>query len=80
MILLFLQEGAKMIAAGLALGLLAAFLSSQLIASLLYGVEARNALAFGGTALALALVAIVATYLPARRAMAIPPMIVMRQE
>lgn len=79
-ILLFLWEGVKMIAAGLAFGLLAAFLSSQWIASLLYGVETRNPLAFGGTALALAIVAVVATYLPARRAMAIQPMIVMRQE
>lgn len=79
-VLLFLKEGLQMIFTGLALGLLAAFLSSRLIASLLYGVEARNAFAFMSAALLLALVAVLATYLPARRATAVHPMIVMRQD
>jgi putative ABC transport system permease protein len=69
-----------MIVTGLALGLLVAFLSSRLIASLLYGVEARNAFAFAITALLLALVAVLATYVPARRATSVHPMIVMRQD
>ena len=72
--------GRRMIATGLALGLLLAFLSSRLIASLLYGVDARNALAFGGPALLLAAVAVLATYVPARHATAVNPMIVMRQD
>jgi putative ABC transport system permease protein len=79
-VLLFLAEGARMIAIGLALGLLLAFLSSRLIASLLHGVEARDLLAFGVPALLLALIAVVATYLPARHATAVHPMIVMRQD
>jgi putative ABC transport system permease protein len=79
-VLLFLGEGLRMIVAGLVLGLLVAFLSSRLIASLLYGVDARNAFAFVGTALLLAGVAILATYVPARRATAVHPMIVMRQD
>jgi putative ABC transport system permease protein len=79
-ILLFLGEGARMIATGLVLGLLLAFLSSRLIVTLLYGVEARNVLAFGGPALLLAAVAVLATYVPARQATAINPMIVMRQD
>jgi ABC-type antimicrobial peptide transport system permease subunit len=77
---LFLREGMAMVAAGLALGLVAAFYGSALIASLLYEVEPRNAVAFGGAAVLLALVAAVATWFPARRAAAVPPLIVIRQD
>ncbi|MES1240001.1 MAG: ABC transporter permease, partial [Acidobacteriota bacterium] len=77
---LFLREGMAMVAAGLTLGLVAAFYGSALIASLLYEVEPRNAAAFGGAAVLLALVAAVATWFPARRAAAVPPLIVIRQD
>ncbi len=77
---LFLKEGMAMVAAGLVAGLAAAFSGSALIATLLYDVEPRNALAFGGAALLLALISTVATWFPARRAASVSPLIVIRQD
>ena len=68
------------VVAGLAAGLGAAFLLSPFVATLLFGVGARNSLAYLLAALFLAVVAALATYIPARRVTAISPMIVMRQE
>jgi predicted permease len=77
---LFLARGMVQVATGLALGLLAAWLTARMIGALLFGVDARNVPAFAGTALLLGLVSLLATWLPARRATAVPPLIVMRQE
>ncbi len=76
---LFLARGMILVAVGIAIGLFAAFAGARWIASLLYGIEPGNAAAFLGAALALAAVALAATWLPARRAAAIPPMLVLRQ-
>jgi macrolide transport system ATP-binding/permease protein len=77
---LFLKEGMMMVAAGLFLGLILAFLGSRVIASLLYGIGTSNAPTLAATALLLALIALAATWIPARRATAVPPQIVMRQD
>jgi len=77
---LFLTRGMVQVAAGLALGLLTAWLTARLIDAFLFGVDARNGLAFAATALLLGLVSLLATWLPARRATAVPPLIVMRQD
>lgn len=77
---LFLARGMSVVAAGLALGLLGAFALMRLISGLLFGVEGRDPLAFGGAALVLALVALLANYVPARRAAAVPPVEVIRQQ
>ena len=77
---LFVRRGMVLVAVGIGLGLLVAFAAARWIASLLYGVEPGNAAAFAAAALALAAVALVATWLPARRAAAVPPMLAMRQE
>ncbi len=76
---LFVGRGMALVAAGIVLGLIAAFAGARWIAALLYGVEAGNPVAFTAAALALAIVALGATWLPARRAAAVPPMLALRQ-
>jgi ABC-type antimicrobial peptide transport system permease subunit len=76
---LFVGRGMALVAAGIVLGLLAAFAGARWIAALLYGMETGSALAFTAAALALAAVALGATWLPARRAAAVPPMLALRQ-
>ena len=75
-----LNEGTRMAAAGAALGLIAAFALMRLMASQLFGVSAHDPLTFLGVALLLMLVAIVACYIPARRATRVDPMIALRYE
>jgi putative ABC transport system permease protein len=77
---LVLGEGARIIAAGVALGLLGAFGSSRLIRALVFEAGAAPAGVFGGSALAIALMALVATYVPARRAARLDPMRALRED
>ncbi len=65
-------------AIGIALGTLASFLTASLIASLLYGTAATDRETFVGMILLLGMVALVAGYIPARRASRINPMIALR--
>jgi putative ABC transport system permease protein len=73
-------QGAKLIAAGLSAGLAVAFIVSRIIGSLLYQVSATDPLTYLVVPLLLAAVALVACYIPARRAMKIDPMIALRVE
>jgi predicted permease len=70
---LVLKEGAPLILAGLAVGLLAALGLTRLMAALLFGVSPIDPVTFGSVAAALAAVALVASYLPARRAAGLDP-------
>jgi predicted lysophospholipase L1 biosynthesis ABC-type transport system permease subunit len=65
---------------GLLLGLTAAMHTTELLGSLLYGVSPLDPLTYAGVALILALVAALASYLPARRATRVEPMVVLRGE
>ena len=64
-----LREGMKMTVLGVVIGFLAALALTQLMASMLYGVSATDPLTFAGVAAILMIVALVASYVPARRAM-----------
>ncbi len=65
---------------GLVLGLAAAFAGTRYLASLLFGVEARDPVSFVGAAAFLVCVALLATLLPAWRAARIDPMMALRQD
>jgi len=65
---------------GLAVGLAAAFGLTRLISSLLFGVKANDPGAFAAVVVTLAMVACMAIYIPARRAMRIDPLIALRYE
>jgi predicted permease len=75
-----LLQGAKLTGAGVAAGLLLAYGLTRLLASLLFGVKAVDPLSFAGVAAALSLVALAATYLPARRASNVPPSNALRHQ
>jgi len=75
-----LAEGMGMVAIGLALGLGGAIAATRLVAGFLYGVTATDPLTFAGAALLLAGVALLANYLPARRASRTNPLIALKSE
>jgi putative ABC transport system permease protein len=65
---------------GVAVGLLGAYFASRAIASFLYGVDATDPATFAAVAGVLLLVAMLASYVPARRALRIDPMMALRSE
>ena len=75
-----LGEGLTLTIGGVAIGLAAAFGLTRLISTMLFGVAAIDALTFGGVAAMLIGVAVLASWLPARRAAAVDPVIAMRSE
>ena len=77
---LVLRQGLALALLGIAIGVGAALAMTRYMQSLLYGVGATDPGTFAGVTLALLLVALVATLLPARRALRIAPMVAMRAE
>jgi predicted permease len=77
---LVLGQGLFVIGLGLAAGLLLAFGATRLIAGFLYGVGATDLLTFGGVPLLLGIVALGASYIPARRATKVDPLVALRYE
>jgi putative ABC transport system permease protein len=77
---LVLGQGMATVALGLAAGLVGALALGSTLSSLLYGVEATDPITLGAVLLTLGSVALVATYLPARRAVAVRALAVLRHE
>jgi len=77
---MILGQGARQLAVGMAAGLALAFGISTLIRSILFQVDARDPLIFGGVAAVLALVGLVACGVPATRATRIDPLVALRAE
>jgi predicted permease len=77
---LVVGQGMRLAAAGLILGLIVAFAAMRIMTSLLFGVSAHDPLTFVGVSLVLAAAAVLACYLPARRATKVDPIIALRYE
>jgi predicted permease len=80
LIALVLRQGVIVAAAGIGLGLLGAAWLTQLMRGLLFGVTAYDAVAFATAPVMLLLVAVAATWIPARRAAAANPIDILRSE
>jgi macrolide transport system ATP-binding/permease protein len=79
-LMMVLKQSAVMMGAGLVAGLVAAFLLARLIVTFLYGVNTNSPLAFLAMALVLAAVGVFASYIPARRAAKVDPMVALHYE
>jgi predicted permease len=77
---LVLGYGARLVVVGCLLGLAGAFVLHRLLATMLFGVSAGDPLTLAGAVLTIATVALLACYLPARRASAVDPIVVLRTE
>lgn len=77
---LVLGEGARMAALGIGIGVVASIAITRLMSSLLFGISATDPLTFVGVAVLLSLVALLACYIPARRATRVDPLVALRYE
>ncbi|HXU09704.1 MAG TPA: FtsX-like permease family protein, partial [Blastocatellia bacterium] len=77
---LVLKQGMSLVASGVAGGLIVAFAVTRLLTSFLYGVSGLDAVTFLAVPAVLAFVALLASYIPARRAAKVDPMIALRYE
>ena len=77
---LVVGQGMRLAGVGLLLGLIVAFAAMRVMSSLLFGVSAHDPLTFIGVSLVLAIAAVLACYIPARRATKVDPIIALRYE
>jgi predicted permease len=77
---LVLGQGSRMAALGVVVGIGASLAISRLMSSLLFGISATDPLTFAGVALLVSLIALAASYIPARRALRVDPVKALRYE
>ena len=77
---LVLGQGLTLAAIGTGIGLIASLMVARLMSSMLYGVTPTDPVAFAGSAALVILVALAASWIPARRAASIDPMQALRTE
>ena len=77
---LVLAQGGRISAAGIVIGSAASVGLARFIANLLYAVRALDPATFAAVAFMLALIAMVASYIPARRTLRVDPLIALRSE
>ena len=77
---MILAQTIKLTVLGVAIGLAGALVVARFLSSLLFGIGTHDPVTFLAVALLLILVAVVAAYLPARRAMRVDPIVALRYE
>ena len=75
-----LGEGLRVALLGVVVGIAAALGLTRLLTQMIFGVRAADPLTFAGVAILLTFIAMVACYIPARRAMRVDPIVALRYE
>jgi putative ABC transport system permease protein len=80
MLRMIFRQSFALVLAGVAVGILASIALTRLIGTMLYGVRATDVLTYAGVVGVLVVAAALASYIPARRAMKVDPMVALRYE
>jgi putative ABC transport system permease protein len=78
--MMIVREGAMLAGAGVVMGLVAALAGARVVSSMLYGITTTDALTYTCSAVLLVVVMLAASYIPARRASGVDPMVALRSE